>query len=190
MLDEASPYNDNPRAASLLPLATEQSMLQITRILLPSLIAFSAIAINANEPQSFTANVDGASFAGDDDTILFVPLPSGAFSLGVSTAGATAYPPPKTPVDEISIVCEGFTPGKTLKLDNKALSSASCDATFKRGADGTRFSLDKDNPANQFEISSSHGKVIEGSVELHLKNPAGKSMTISNGRFVAEDRQI
>jgi hypothetical protein len=190
MLDEASPDNDNPLAVYLFPLATERTMHRITRILLSTLFAISAIAVQANEPQSFSANVDGASFAGDDDTILFVPLPSGTFSLGVSTAGAMAYPPPKTPVDEFSIVCEGFTPGKPLKLDSKALSPASCDATFKQGADGTRFSLDKDNPANRFEISSSHGKVIEGNVELHLKNPAGKSMTISNGKFVAEDRQI
>jgi hypothetical protein len=162
----------------------------ITSSLLIAILALLSAGSQADEPQSFAASIDGTPFAGDDDTILFAPLPSGAFSLGVSSAGANAYPPPKTPVDELSIVCDGFTPGKTLKLDSKAFSAATCDARFTRGVDAVRFALDKDNAANRFEISSTHGKAIEGSFELHLKNSAGKSMTISNGKFLAEDRQM
>jgi hypothetical protein len=149
----------------------------------------------ASEPQSFTAKIDGAAYAGDDDTINFVPLPSGAFSLGASTAGAASWPPPKTPIDRLSIVCSGFEEGKPLKLGSKEFDNSSCDATFSKGAseagkEADVYTLDKNGTATSFEITTAHGKVIEGRFELHLKNKAGKALAITDGHFVAEDRQL
>ena len=150
----------------------------------------------ANEPQSLGASVGGTAYAGDDDTIDFVPLPSGAFSLGAATAGAASWPPPKTPIDRLSITCRGFTPGNTLKLGSQEFDNSSCDATFTKGAasesgkDTDDYALDKDNPATSFEITAAHGKVIEGRFELRMKNKAGKTLAITDGHFVAEDRQL
>lgn len=158
-------------------------------VLVAVLACFFASA-HADESQSLTASVNGVGFSGDDDTILFVPLDSGAFTLGASTAGAASYPPPKTPIDRLSIMCKGFVPGKLLKLGKNEFAPATCDATFELGANDEQFTLDKDNAANRFEISASHAKVIEGSFELHLTSKGGKAMTISGGHFVAEDRQI
>jgi hypothetical protein len=163
---------------------------------LAALLMLSAsISAGANEPQSLGAKVDGAAYAGDDDTILFVPLPSGAFSLGAATAGAASWPPPKTPINRLSIVCRGFEAGKTLKLGSKEFDNSSCDATFGKGAseagkDADDYALDKNSTATLFEITAARGKVIEGRFELHLKNKAGKALAITDGRFVAEDRQL
>ena len=155
------------------------------------MLGASAAAI-ANEPQSLTATVDDKAFAGDDDTITLVPLPSGAFSLSVATAGAASWPPPKTPIDRLAIVCRGFEPGKLLKLGKAEFGNSSCDATFSKGeAQGSdEYALDKDSSATLFEITATHGKVIEGRFELHMKNKAGKGLAITGGRFVAEDRQL
>jgi len=164
----------------------------------PALIALALFvwcAATAGEPQSLGAKVDGTAYAGDDDTINFVPLPSGAFSLGAATAGAASWPPPKTPIDRLSIVCRGFEPGRPLKLGSAEFANSSCDATFSKGASeagkaADDYSLDKDSPATLFEITAAHGKVIEGRFELHLKNKAGKALAITDGHFVAEDRQL
>lgn len=145
---------------------------------------------HADEPQSLSATVNGVRFAGDDDTILFVPLESGTFSLGASSAGAASYPPPKTPIDRLSIVCDGFIPGKPLKLGKNQFLPATCDATFTLGANDKSFTLDKESVDNRFEISTTHAKLIEGSFELHLISNSGEVMTVSEGRFVAEDRQM
>jgi hypothetical protein len=155
----------------------------------------ASIVTDASEPQSLRASVEGVAFAGDDDTINFVPLPSGAFSLGAATAGAAAWPPPKTPIDRLSITCRGFEAGKALKLGSKEFDSSSCDATFSRGAgeagkDADDYALDKSSAATLFEITAAHGSVIEGRFELHLKNKAGKALAITDGHFVAEDRQL
>ena len=155
----------------------------------------ASVVTGASEPQSLRAQVDGVAFAGDDDTIQFVPLPSGAFSLGAATAGAASWPPPKTPIDRLSITCRGLEAGKTLKLGSKDFDNSSCDATFSKGAseagkDADDYALDKSSTATLFEITAAHGKVIEGRFELHLKNKAGKALAITDGHFVAEDRQL
>jgi hypothetical protein len=167
------------------------------QLLLPiALVALAAsIGTGASEPQSLSARVGSIAFAGDDDTIQFVPLPSGAFSLAAATAGAASWPPPKTPIDRLSIVCRGFEPGKPLDLGSKEFDNSSCDATFSKGAseggkDADDYSLDKGSTATSFKITAIHAKVIEGTFELHLKNKAGKALAITDGRFVAEDRQL
>lgn len=146
--------------------------------------------VHGDEPQSLSAAVNGTPFSADDDTILFVPLDSGEFTLAAATAGAASYPPPKTPVDRLSIVCAGYVPGKPLQLGKKEFSPSGCYATFIVGANDESFSLDKDNVANRFEIKASHAKVIEGDFELHLTNKDGKKMTLTDGQFVVEDRQM
>lgn len=162
-------------------------------IALPLLAA--SIGAGADEPQSLGARVDGTAYAGDDDTIQFVPLPSGAFSLGAATAGAASWPPPKTPIDRLSITCRGFEPGKPLDLGSKEFDNSSCDATFSKGAreGGTEaddYALDKNSAETSFRITASHGKVVEGTFRLRLRNKAGKVLVISDGHFVAEDRQL
>jgi hypothetical protein len=149
---------------------------------------------NANEPQSLTAKVDGAAFAGDDDTILLVPLKD-TFTLQAATAGAAGYPPPKTPIDRLSITCTAFTPGQAMKLGAKEFAASVCRATFAKGAreagkEDDEYSLDKSAAGILFEITASHGKVIEGRFAFPMKNKAGKALTISDGHFVAEDRQL
>lgn len=153
-----------------------------------------SVGTHAGEPQSFSAKIDGAVFAGDDDTILLVPLPN-TFSLMVSTAGAAAYPPPKTPIDRLSITCTRYTPGQPLKLTSKDFAAAACNATFSKaaraaGEDTTEYSLDKDSPVTLFEITAAHGKLIEGRFAFRMTSKGGNALTVSDGRFVAEDRQL
>jgi hypothetical protein len=165
----------------------------LTRSLFCAVLFLTASA-SANEPQSLTAKIDGAAFAGDDDTILLVPLKD-TFTFQAATAGAAAYPPPKTPIDRLSITCTAFTPGQPMKLGNKEFASSACRATFSKGASGAgkdddEYSLDKAGAGILFEITASHGKVIEGRFAFPMKNKAGKMLTISDGHFVAEDRQL
>ncbi len=149
---------------------------------------------HAGTPQSLSAKIDGAAFAGDDDTILLVPLPN-TFSLMASTAGAAAYPPPKTPIDRLSITCTMYTPGQSFKLTSKDFAAAACNATFSKaarapGEKATEYALDKDSTATLFEITAAHDKVIEGRFAFRLKSERGETLTISDGHFVAEDRQL
>jgi hypothetical protein len=164
-------------------------------LLCPAIVAVLCIAAHANEPQSLSATIDGTRFVGDDDTILLVPLDKGAFSLVAATAGAASYPPPKTPIDRLSIHCDGFAAGATMQLGPKDFASAACNATFskaatKAGDAADEYSLDKDDPGIAFEITAAHAKVVEGRFALRMKNKAGKVLTIADGRFVAEDRQL
>jgi hypothetical protein len=168
----------------------------MTRLLNRSLFCIALFAggcANAKETQWLTAKVDGAAFAGDDDTILLVPL-QGTFTLQAATAGAAAYPPPKTPIDRLSITCDAFTPGQPMTLGAKDFASSQCRATFIKGAaagtEGDEYSLDKAGAGILFEITASHGKVIEGRFAFPMKNKAGKALTLSDGHFVAEDRQL
>lgn len=166
----------------------------------PHLAALSALLIcigaHAEEPQSLSATVDGAHFAGDNDTIVLVPLASGQFTLNVATAGAAGWPPPKTPIQRLSIVCKGFAPGKTFKLGSADFGSTSnCYAKFIKeasepGKEADEYMLDQTNPTISFEVTAARGKVIEGTFQMRLSNKAGKLLTIGEGRFVAEDRQL
>ena len=168
------------------------------RPLLPCLTVLAAVCMisgmHANEPQALSAKIDGAAFAADDDTILLVPLPH-TFVLQAATAGAAAYPPPKTPIDRLSITCTMYTPGQPVKLTSKDFSSATCNATFSKaareaGKAATEYVLDKDSPVTLFEITAAHDKVIEGRFAFHMKSKAGAALAITEGHFVAEDRQL
>ncbi|MEO7325955.1 MAG: hypothetical protein ABIW82_14115 [Dokdonella sp.] len=153
-----------------------------------------SVCAYADEPQSLSAKVDGASFVSDDHSILLVPLPN-TFTLKAATAGASSYPPPKTPIDHLSITCDAFTAGQTMKWVSKDFASNACFAHFEKGSANSgpsvdEYTIDKDNPDTLFEITAAHGKVIEGRFQFHMKNAAGKTLTIEDGHFVAQDRQL
>lgn len=148
----------------------------------------------AGEPQLLTAQVGDIAFESGDEEIILVPI-DGKFSLAASTRGAAAWPPPKTRIDRLSIVCDGFEDGKPLALDRKAFERSTCDVTFARGSrpmggsPEAEYRLDKDGD-NRFEITRVNGKVYEGTFSFRLKDGNGGSIAVTNGRFRIEDRQL
>lgn len=163
--------------------------LLLTAVLLP----LAALA----ETQSLNARIDAAEFVSDDDSISLVPIgnSSGSFSLSASTKGASAWPPPKTPVDRIGIVCSGLRAGKPVKLGSQNFSRAECDVVFSKGVKvmggepDAEYKLDKQYAGNLFEIERAEGKRYIGSFSFRLLDAAGQAHPLS-GRFEAEDRQL
>lgn len=168
----------------------------MTRLL--TCLAFATVAAlsaaRADEPQSLTAQVGDIAFRSGDAEISLVPI-GDKFSLSASTEGAAAWPPPKTRIDRLSIVCDDFADGKPLLLDHKAFDRSTCDVRFEKGTrpmGGTpeaEYHLDKNDAANRFEITRANGKVYEGTFSFHLKDDQGGTIGVANGRFKAEDRQ-
>lgn len=163
-------------------------------LLVPAVLAFGSAM--AEVPQTFSARIGGVDFAGDDDTILLVPV-MGTFTLSASTQGAASYPPPKTPVDRFSVTCTIRTPAAPARYDSTAFSNHNiCHATFTRGADASKgtseveYEVDTRHAGNLLEITSQVGKVIEGRFKLTMKAADGSTLEITDGRFKAEDRQI
>lgn len=162
-----------------------------------ALAVLSALSspLRAGELQTLTAHVGGSAFESGDDEITLVPI-GDRFSLGASTQGAAAWPPPKTRVDRLSIVCDGFADGKPLVLDHKAFERSVCDVTFQKGtkpmggAPDAEYTLDKDSAVNHFEITRANGKVYEGTFTFRLKDGGGNGLHVENGRFRVEDRQL
>lgn len=158
-------------------------------------VAFAGSAARADEPQSMSAHVGDVAFDSGDAEIALVPI-GGTFSLSASTRGAAAWPPPKTRVDRLSIVCDGFADGKPLVLDHKAFERSTCDVRFEKGTRPTggapeaEYRLDKDSAENRFEITRADGKVYEGTFSFRLKDDKGGTIAVANGRFKAEDRQL
>jgi len=152
-------------------------------------------AVHAETPQSFAAQVGDIAFESGDAEITLVPI-AGSFSLSASTRGASAYPPPKTRIDRLSIVCDGFADGKPLVLDHRSFERSVCNVTFDKGtkpmggSPEATYQLDKNSADNRFEIKSASGKVYEGSFTFRLKDGQGNAISVSQGRFKAEDRQL
>ena len=74
-------------------------------------------------------------------------------------------------------------------------ANSACTATFSKaareaGKAAEEYSLDKGNAATLFEITATHGKVIEGRFEFHMSNKAGHALLVSSGAIVVEDRQL
>lgn len=160
-----------------------------------ALLALATLsAARADEPQSLSAQVGDVAFESGDAEITLIPI-GGAFSLSASTRGAAAWPPPKTRVDLLSIVCDGFEDGKPLALDHKAFERSTCDVRFDKGTrpmGGTpeaEYRLDKDAAENRFEILRADGKVYEGRFAFRLKDGNGGAVAVANGKFRVEDRQ-
>ena len=152
-------------------------------------------ALAEKTPQRLSATVDGKLFESDDDGILYLIPINGVLNLMASTKGAAAYPPPKTPVDKLSINCKSFD-GKPVKFSFPKSGSKSCEITYTKGVSTKPFGdpqaeyrlADGDN---QFEITSVKGKVIEGTFSFEMVDVKTKAkMTITGGTFKAEDRQL
>jgi hypothetical protein len=168
-----------------------------TSILLICLALCAHHSAASAEPQSLKANVGSEVFESDDDGITLVPLPGGAFSLSANTKGASAWPPPKTPIDRLAVVCDGLEPGKLLKLDGRSFERSNCNVTFTMGkrAYGEKpdavYSLDKDVQTHSFEVTRANGKWFEGRFRFELKHDeTGARLLIEQGSFKAEDRQL
>lgn len=157
----------------------------------------AGVAAQAAETQSLSARIDGAAFASDDDGITLVPLgnSSGSFSLSATTAGGSAYPPPKTPIDRLSVVCSGLVAGKPLRLDTHSFGRAECDVRFYKGVKpmggdpDAEYKLDKQHAGNTFEVQSVAGKLYTGRFSFRLLDASGAAHAVE-GEFKAEDRQL
>jgi hypothetical protein len=162
------------------------------------LLAFVCSSAIAGEPQTLSAQIDGAAFVSDDDSITLVPVGNsgGSFSLSAATQGASAYPPPKTPVDRLSIICSGLEPGKPVKRDSKYFSRAECDVRLAKGVKvmggepDAEYKLDKAHPGNMFEIETAVGKRYTGRFSFRLIDAQGAAHLVTDGKFVVEDRQL
>lgn len=163
------------------------------RFALLALLVCTAAA--AQTPQSFTARIGDAAFESGDAEISLVPA-MGKFSLGASTKGAAAWPPPKTRIDRLAIVCDGFEDGRALVRDHRDFERSTCDVTFQRGVKPmggdpeTEYRLDKNDSSNRLEITSAKGKVYAGTFSFRLRNDKGETIEVTDGRFTVEDRQL
>jgi len=170
-------------------------VLPIACFALTVVAACATSSARADEPQTLTAQVGDIAFESGDDEITLVPI-GDKFSLGASTKGAAAWPPPKTRIDRLSITCDGFADGKPLVLDHKAFERSVCDVRFEKGrkpmggAADAEYTLDKDSADNRFEITRASGKVYEGVFTFRLKDEKGGAVAVTNGKFKVEDRQL
>ena len=174
----------SPRRVRALTLAAA-----MTGLCLP-LLPMAAQA----ETQRLGATVDGKAFESDDDGIVFLIPTKGVLNLMASTKGASAYPPPKTPIDKLSINCRNYD-GKPVKFTFPAAGSRSCEVSFAKGVSKQPFGEPQAeyrlaDGKNQLEVTSVKGKVIEGSFSFDLVEVKTKArLSITGGSFKAEDRQ-
>ncbi len=168
------------------------------RLRIASLLAITcsvSTLVLAEVPQNLSATVDGKRFESDDDSITYLLPRKNVLNLIAKTKGSSAYPPPKTPVDQLSIICNHFE-SKPVKFSFPKAGSPSCEVRFSKGLSKemmgdpqAEYRLVDGN--NQFEITSVQGKVIEGKFSFELIEIKTKArLTISGGVFKAEDRQL
>ena len=148
----------------------------------------------ADTTQQFSANIAGKTWESDNDGLLLIFPTKGVFNINAVTKGASAYPPPKTPVDRLHIMCTGYA-GKAAKFGPAEFTSRRCYATFQRGtkpygkAPDAEFTTD--GAANSLEITAVRGKVLEGRFSFEMKDKAtGERISIKDGKFLVEDRQL
>ncbi len=159
--------------------------------------AFSLpLAAQAKTPQNLTAKVGGKVFESDDPGILYLMPTKSGFNLIAGTKGASAYPPPKTLTDRLSIMCRGFN-AKPVKWVAKDFGNHGCEVTFVEGESKKPFGdpvaeyRATGSDKNVMEITSVNGKVIEGKFTFEMINTKTKArMMITDGTFKAEDRQM
>lgn len=177
------------------PIPTRHSVHALALALLATSLALPHTAHAENIAQNLSATVDGKHFVSDDDGILYLVPRKGVLNLIASTKGASAYPPPKTPVDKLSINCTGYD-GKPVKFSFANSGSRSCEVSFTKGVSQKPFGepqaeYNLTSGKNQLEITSVKGKVIEGTFSFELLEVKTKAkMTITGGTFKAEDRQL
>ncbi len=168
-------------------------------VMIPMLAAMLACSLPATaaETQSLSAQIDGSAFVSDDVGITLVPIgdASGSFSLSAVTQGGSAYPPPKTPVDRLSIICSGLEPGKPVKRESAYFTRAECDVRLAKGIKmmggepDAEYKLDKNYAGNVFEVETAAGKRYTGRFSFRLIDAKGAAHLVTDGKFVVEDRQ-
>lgn len=153
------------------------------------------LAAHAATPQNLSATIDGKKFESDDSGILYLMPTKGVLNLIASTKGASAYPPPKTPIDRLSVICRGFE-GKPVKFIAKDFGNNGCEARFFKNESKVPFgepeaTYDTRYGKNStFEVTSVNGKVIEGKFRFEMKEKNPKAaLVVIDGTFKAEDRQ-
>ncbi len=157
-------------------------------------IAATSLAAHAKTPQNLSATIDGKKFESDDDGILYLIPVKGSLNLIASTKGASAYPPPKTPIDRLSVICRGFE-GKPVKFIAKDFGNHGCEARFFKNESKVPFGEPEAEydtrygKSSTFEITSVNGKVIEGKFRFEMKEKKSKVAVVIDGTFKAEDRQ-
>ena len=155
----------------------------------------TSLPATAATPQNLSATIDGKKFESDDDGITYLIPTKGVLNLNASTKGASAYPPPKTPIDFLSVICNGFD-GKPVKFMQKDFGNHGCEAQFVKGKSKVLFGEpdaeydSRYGKNNTFEVTSVKGKVIEGKFHFEMKEKKPKAaLVVIDGTFKAEDRQ-
>ncbi|APV48722.1 hypothetical protein BWI17_02905 [Betaproteobacteria bacterium GR16-43] len=152
------------------------------------------LVARADTPQNLSAKVAGKAFESDDNGILYLMPTKTGLNLIASTKGASAYPPPKTPIDRLSIMCKDFE-GKPVKWVAKDFGNHGCEVKFVQGESKTpmgdpQAEYRASGGNNTLEITSVKGKVIEGKFSFELVEVKTKAkLAITDGTFKAEDRQ-
>lgn len=170
------------------------AMIKISLVSAALVCVFAITNARAKVPQMLTATVGEATFASDDGNIYLIPVP-GSFTLTAASAGADAYPPPKTPIDRLSIICTSYADGKPTTYAANEWGPNLCQVNFIKGdkpmggEPEATYTIDKSASDNLLEITSASGKVIEGRFHFTLKSDKGAALKISDGRFKAENRQ-
>lgn len=178
-------------------------MLETNSKLLKAAVAISTLATivatsfpaTAATPQNLSATIDGKKFESDDDGITYLMPTKGVLNLIASTKGASAYPPPKTPIDRLSVICRGFD-GKPVKFIAKDFGNHGCEARFLKNESKVPFGAPEAEydtrygKNSTFEITSVNGKVIEGKFRFEMKEKNSRAaLVVIDGTFKAEDRQ-
>ena len=165
---------------------------QILTFAIAAAVSFSALA---DTKQNLSAKVGAKAFESDDDGILYLMPTKNSLNLIASTKGASAYPPPKTPIDKLSITCRDFD-SKPVKWVAKDFGSYGCEASFVEGVSKVPFGEPVaeyrvvGGAKNMLEITSVKGKVIEGKFTFEMVNVKTKAKRlVTDGTFKAEDRQ-
>ncbi|WP_171089100.1 hypothetical protein [Usitatibacter rugosus] len=165
----------------------------VATLMIASILA-APTAVLADTPQSLSAKIGGKPFESDDDGILYLMPTKSTLNLMAATKGASAYPPPKTPIDRLAIMCKNFD-AKPVKYAAKDFGGHGCEVKFVQGVSKTPMGEPQAEyriaPGNNvLEITSVKGKVIEGKFAFELVEVKTKAkLSITDGTFKAEDRQ-
>lgn len=165
----------------------------VATLMMASTLALHTAA-RADTPQNLSAKIGGKPFESDDAGILYLMPTKSTLNLIAGTKGASAYPPPATPTDRLSINCRGFE-AKPVKYVAKDFGNHGCEVKFVQGESRKPFGDPQAEyriaPGNNvLEITSVKGKVIEGKFSFEMVEVKTKAkLAITDGTFKAEDRQ-
>lgn len=157
--------------------------------------ASTSLMAYAKTQQKLSATIAGKVFESDDDSITHLFPIKGTINIIAATKGASAYPPPKTLTDRLSIICRHFE-GKPIVYTAKDFGNHGCEVTFTKGESKKPFGDPEAeyrirDGKNMLEITSVNGKVIEGKFSFEmLDKKTGNKISVTDGVFKVEDRQL